>query len=260
MPGKTKSTSSISFWKALVEYRSPDVNSSTVVALSEGTSLLGNPSLGSCVLLRHCYLHLFDLDIHDMTTPHVVIVGSLGIGKTFFGYLVLLRLAKAGKTVVYENGVTNTRILFSRDDDAKPAADDIESTSYHTMTIEQSSPQKHFLLNGICVHHPISGGGLLISLGWPATRCAAVANHQAKLEQALEVVTLDYTKRAISEIKWNGDEYRSDYFIAVWSLRRLRLRIEIRARSVPTPVRQGQKGTLLDFISNPPIERMAVSA
>ncbi|KAF0775072.1 hypothetical protein AaE_001228, partial [Aphanomyces astaci] len=111
--------------------------------------------------------------IHDMTTPHVVIVGSLGIGKTFFGYLVLLRLAKAGKTVVYENGVTNTRILFSRDgtvvegagdgfstspqptyylvDDAKPAADDIESTSYHAKTIEQSSPQKHFLLNGICV-------------------------------------------------------------------------------------------------------------
>ena len=53
--------------------------------------------------------------IHDEVNklPHLVILGNPGIGKIFFGYVILLHLARAGATVVYESGILQKRFLFS---------------------------------------------------------------------------------------------------------------------------------------------------
>jgi hypothetical protein len=45
----------------------------------------------------------------------LVILGNPGIGKTYFGYVLLLHLARIGSTVVYESGKANRRYLFSAD-------------------------------------------------------------------------------------------------------------------------------------------------
>lgn len=44
-----------------------------------------------------------------------MVLGNPGIGKTFFGYVLLLYLARMGATVVYESGLSQKRFLFSRD-------------------------------------------------------------------------------------------------------------------------------------------------
>jgi hypothetical protein len=44
-----------------------------------------------------------------------VILGNPGIGKTFFGFVILLLLARDGATVVYESGGSQKRFLFSND-------------------------------------------------------------------------------------------------------------------------------------------------
>ncbi|POM62600.1 LOW QUALITY PROTEIN: Crinkler (CRN) family protein [Phytophthora palmivora] len=49
--------------------------------------------------------------VSTYNTPHVVIFGNPGIGKTFFAYVILLYLARAGAT----NKGSRTRILFSHD-------------------------------------------------------------------------------------------------------------------------------------------------
>lgn len=56
--------------------------------------------------------------IHDeaQKTPHLVILGNPGIGKTFFGYVMLLYFARMGATVVYQAGNNKKQwLLFSRD-------------------------------------------------------------------------------------------------------------------------------------------------
>jgi hypothetical protein len=45
----------------------------------------------------------------------LVILGNPGIGKTYFGYVLLLHFARLGSTVVYESGKAKCRYLFSAD-------------------------------------------------------------------------------------------------------------------------------------------------
>jgi hypothetical protein len=45
----------------------------------------------------------------------LIILGNPGIGKTYFGYFLLLQLARSGATVVYENALEGSLYLFSPD-------------------------------------------------------------------------------------------------------------------------------------------------
>ena len=107
----------VAFWEALRNNRT-EVKADAMIALPEGTYLLGNVTMGSRIYIRHCYPDLWTLCwemIHDEVNklPHLVILGNPGIGKTFFGYVILLHLARAGATVVYESGILHKRFLFS---------------------------------------------------------------------------------------------------------------------------------------------------
>ncbi|ETI30206.1 hypothetical protein F443_22676, partial [Phytophthora nicotianae P1569] len=107
----------VAFWQAFLD-DSTDVKADALVKLPEGTYILGDSSLGSRIYIRHCYPALWELcleRIHDekTNTPHLVILGNPGIGKTFFGFVILLLLARAGETVVYESGGLKKRFLFT---------------------------------------------------------------------------------------------------------------------------------------------------
>eukprot|EP00644_Phytophthora_capsici_P018323 jgi/Phyca11/131973/e_gw1.125.9.1 len=109
----------VRFWRALQGDRT-EFKADAVLTLPEGTFLLGNPMLGSRIYIRHCYPRLWQVClkmINDeaMNTPHLVILGNPGIGKTYFGYVILWLLARSGNTVVYESRVCHRRFLFSQD-------------------------------------------------------------------------------------------------------------------------------------------------
>jgi KaiC/GvpD/RAD55 family RecA-like ATPase len=53
--------------------------------------------------------------IETPDSPHLVIVGNPGIGKTYFGNVLLLHLARHGSTVVYESEKAKCRYLFPAD-------------------------------------------------------------------------------------------------------------------------------------------------
>uniref|UniRef100_M4C3D6 RxLR effector candidate protein n=1 Tax=Hyaloperonospora arabidopsidis (strain Emoy2) TaxID=559515 RepID=M4C3D6_HYAAE len=85
------------FWKSLREM-SPEVVADAVIALPEGTFILGVQKLGSVIYIRHCYPQLWKLCLETLNHAAianrcVVILGTPGIGKTHFGYLVLFHLA-----------------------------------------------------------------------------------------------------------------------------------------------------------------------
>uniref|UniRef100_A0AAV1TNW5 Crinkler effector protein N-terminal domain-containing protein n=1 Tax=Peronospora matthiolae TaxID=2874970 RepID=A0AAV1TNW5_9STRA len=114
-PTMWKDSSLDKFWKVFREcYTGADLAAGAVIALPEDTFILGNESLGSHIYIRHCYPQLWNtcLDTFERAR-HLVILGSPGIGKTYFCYLILLYLARDGKTVVYETGRRKMRILFS---------------------------------------------------------------------------------------------------------------------------------------------------
>ena len=108
------------FWKSLREM-SPMVVADAVIALPEETFNLGVQRLGSVIYIRHCYSQLWKLCLDTLNHAAianrcVVILGTPGIGKTHFGYLVLFHLAHTGATVVYETCEDKwTRTLFSGD-------------------------------------------------------------------------------------------------------------------------------------------------
>jgi hypothetical protein len=109
----------VAFWEAFLAVPT-EIQADAVVVLPEGVFLLGDPTQGSRIFIRRCYPPLLDVSwkfIHDKATetPHLVILGNPGIGKTFFGYVILLHLARTGATVVYESGGSKKRYLFSRD-------------------------------------------------------------------------------------------------------------------------------------------------
>ena len=100
---------------------SPEVVADAVIAFPDETFILGVQKLGSVKYIRHCYSQLWKLCLdtlnHAAIVNHcVVILGTPGIGKTHFGYLVLFHLAHTGVTVVYETCKDKwTRTLFSGD-------------------------------------------------------------------------------------------------------------------------------------------------
>ncbi|RHY91558.1 hypothetical protein DYB35_004758 [Aphanomyces astaci] len=116
----------VAFWRALRTNHTA-VEANAVVKLPEGIHLLGDPALGSQVYIRPCYPPLLTLCweiIHDPKSPHLVILGNPGIGKKFFGFFILLQLARDNKTVVYECGLSKSRYLFAGDTVVKGSQDD----------------------------------------------------------------------------------------------------------------------------------------
>ncbi|RLO08189.1 hypothetical protein DYB28_004230 [Aphanomyces astaci] len=116
----------VAFWRALRTDHTV-VEANAVVKLPEGIHLLGDPALGSQVCIRPCYPPLLKLCweiIHDPKSPHLVILGNPGIGKTFFGFFILLQLARENKTVVYESGLSKSRYLFAGDTVVRGSQDD----------------------------------------------------------------------------------------------------------------------------------------
>eukprot|EP00644_Phytophthora_capsici_P011907 jgi/Phyca11/106457/e_gw1.12.537.1 len=105
----------VAFWRAF-QAIDTKIEADSVIALPEGTFILGNPKVGSRIYIRPCYPQLWEVCWHIIhhETPNLVILGNPGIGKTYFGYLLLLFLARLGKTVVYESRRTKRRFLFSR--------------------------------------------------------------------------------------------------------------------------------------------------
>ncbi|EPZ32841.1 hypothetical protein O9G_004888 [Rozella allomycis CSF55] len=102
------------YWNALRVLEIGDAN--TVVNLPEDVHILGNLSIGKSWFVRPCYPLLLEKCLEiiaEPTTPHLVILGNPGIGKTYFGYFLLHYFAKNNHTVVYERGKSNERYLFS---------------------------------------------------------------------------------------------------------------------------------------------------
>nr|BAP69156.1 RxLR effector candidate protein [Hyaloperonospora arabidopsidis Emoy2] len=108
------------FWKAFKTIKIPVV-ADAVITLPGKTLILNQPEFGSCIYIRPCYPQLWDMcrsifDNEEEICRQLVILGNPGIGKTFFGFLILLYLARDGKTVVYENvHLGGERTLFSGD-------------------------------------------------------------------------------------------------------------------------------------------------
>ncbi|TMW57984.1 hypothetical protein Poli38472_013458 [Pythium oligandrum] len=116
------STEIAAFWNAL-RACSTEIKPDAVIALPEGTYFLGEQKFGSRVYIRHCYPSLlkncWELLHHvpsgAQVPSDVIILGNPGIGKTFFGGVILFHLARLGATVVYETAGTDKCYLFSSD-------------------------------------------------------------------------------------------------------------------------------------------------
>uniref|UniRef100_A0AAV1TQG9 Crinkler effector protein N-terminal domain-containing protein n=1 Tax=Peronospora matthiolae TaxID=2874970 RepID=A0AAV1TQG9_9STRA len=108
----------VDFWKAFRTMNTPVV-ADAVITLPEKTYILDESELGSHIYVRPCYPHLWDLcrsilDGKKGTYKRLIILGTPGIGKTYFCFLVLLYLAQDGATVIYVSSeVKGERTLFS---------------------------------------------------------------------------------------------------------------------------------------------------
>ncbi|EGZ07427.1 hypothetical protein PHYSODRAFT_340517 [Phytophthora sojae] len=114
------------FWTALAKLSS-GLEYGTVIELPSGIYILGDQTRGSRVFVRDCYKRLLDVckeKIHGKYS-HLVMLGNPGIGKTFFGYVLLLEFARTHKTVVYQN-TEDERILFSPDVVVRGSGDDFK--------------------------------------------------------------------------------------------------------------------------------------
>eukprot|EP00842_Homolaphlyctis_polyrhiza_P001295 jgi/Hompol1/2166/HPOL_005862-RA len=79
------------------------------------------------MFIRQCYPKLLETAlaiVDNSKSPHLVILGNPGIGKTYFGYVLLLHLARSNATVVYQSGKEGQRYLFSADGVFKGNMDD----------------------------------------------------------------------------------------------------------------------------------------
>jgi hypothetical protein len=105
------------FWNAFQDCTTR-IEKNKIIKLPDNVFILGQSNLGSSIFIRHCYPELLDLAltiIKATLTPHLIILGAPGIGKTYFGYLLLLYLARSGATVVYESALEVSLYLLSPD-------------------------------------------------------------------------------------------------------------------------------------------------
>ncbi|EGF80090.1 hypothetical protein BATDEDRAFT_88508 [Batrachochytrium dendrobatidis JAM81] len=109
------SSALLDFWTAFTNYPNP-LEGNTVVQLPADVFILGKDSIGSSIYIRPCYPKLLEKSLSIVQSAdirHLIILGNPGIGKTYFGYFLLLHLARSGATVVYESGVDQKRYLLT---------------------------------------------------------------------------------------------------------------------------------------------------
>jgi hypothetical protein len=104
----------IAFWNACKIVSVP-THANEVVRFPAGTPILGDERFGDAIFVRACYLPLADKIFGLPECYHAIILGTPGIGKTYFGYYLLCILAQRGATVIYEDGPRQRRLLFSGD-------------------------------------------------------------------------------------------------------------------------------------------------
>jgi hypothetical protein len=103
------------FWKAFQNGESK-MERDHVIKLPKGTYFLANASFGSSLYIRRCFPLLLEIcwkNIHETKTLSQTIMGTPGIGKTFFGLFLLYYLAHKDATVVYQPQACKNRYLFT---------------------------------------------------------------------------------------------------------------------------------------------------
>eukprot|EP00158_Paraphelidium_tribonemae_P005208 Partr_v1_DN27225_c1_g1_i6_m38409 putative crinkler (CRN) family protein len=111
----------LNFWTAFTNYSIPIVEN-TLIQLPENVFIPGNNGIHSSIYVRPCYPELFQTSLSIVQSAdirHLIILGNPGIGKTFFGYFLLLQLARSGATVVYENAVEGSSLYLLSPDGVK---------------------------------------------------------------------------------------------------------------------------------------------
>ena len=102
---KAASPSLLNFWTAFTNCSKPLVKNA-FVHLPKKVFILGQESIGSSLFIRPCYPKLCNISlsiVKSARSRHLIILGNPGIGKTYFGYFLLLYLARTGATVIYES-------------------------------------------------------------------------------------------------------------------------------------------------------------
>uniref|UniRef100_A0AAV1T394 Crinkler effector protein N-terminal domain-containing protein n=1 Tax=Peronospora matthiolae TaxID=2874970 RepID=A0AAV1T394_9STRA len=121
----------VAYWHALAT-SSTAIVADTVVSLPNGTYILGNPALGSGIYIRSCFQELWLM--FSGCVRVIGILGSPGVGKTYFAYSILLYLARRGETVVYESAAIEKCVLFSGNVVVQGTREDFDSILMQTET------------------------------------------------------------------------------------------------------------------------------
>ncbi|CAK4354847.1 unnamed protein product [Aphanomyces euteiches] len=188
----------VAFWQAFQNDKT-DLKAGALVDLPQATFLLGDSTLGSRLYIRHCYPALWEYclkTIHDekMNSPHLVILGNPGIGKTFFGFVILLLLAREGATVVYESGVLKQRFLLTNEIVAEGSPNDFLQILKNTDTyyIVDAVKPAMYVAKTILLSPPRRS----IWYEFNKTCCEPSYMPQALLEYAIDMVDLDWLAQA----------------------------------------------------------------
>ncbi|OQR95950.1 crinkler (CRN) family protein [Thraustotheca clavata] len=114
----------VSFWHSLKQLPQ-EILENTLLSLPNQEKF---PSGETNVFIRPCYTKLLKLtwDLINGENSHLVILGSPGIGKTFFGFVLLHQLAHLNLTVVYEHGPSKNRYLFTQTNVFKGSLNDFD--------------------------------------------------------------------------------------------------------------------------------------
>ena len=113
------------YWKALMGIVEKGKDFTVGEILDFKVRILGDKKLPTKIMVRRCYLDLLKFVIQitgrDKVTAlqpsSTLILGTPGIGKSFFGHFLVPALflnEKSTRTIIYESGPKNCRFLFSR--------------------------------------------------------------------------------------------------------------------------------------------------
>jgi hypothetical protein len=117
-PGNLFHRKQINFCSAMAKCEFPGIGQDPIIRLPDNVFFLGGHDLGSALFVRDCYPVLLKKvmsTIGSKDSGNIAIIGTNGIGKRFFGFYLLMHLARMGATIVFEyvNGGHVGRCLIS---------------------------------------------------------------------------------------------------------------------------------------------------
>ncbi|EGF81375.1 hypothetical protein BATDEDRAFT_23764 [Batrachochytrium dendrobatidis JAM81] len=181
----------LDFWTAFTNYPNP-LEGNTVVQLPADIFILGNHSIGSSICIRPCYPKLLEKSLSIVQSAdicHLIILGNPGIGKTYFGYFLLLHLARSGATVVYESGADQKRYLLTPNVWSKEELHSCRSMLFPT--VPQELVESLYLKCGGIARYVL--------------KHALVKEQQDFLDKALEVSNIDSVVKSFGKYGENLD-------------------------------------------------------